>query len=82
MPSAATPMIFEKRTPAQLCKQLLDKSQNGGLTPEQLIDHVSHDPLVLWGWNPGEGRSTPPLSHAEFVQKFVEWVNKGAACPR
>lgn len=82
MPPAATPMVFEKRTPGQLCRQLLDQIQNGGLTPEQLVHHVNHDPLVLWGWNPGEGRSTPPLSHAEFVHKVSEWVNKGGACPK
>jgi mono/diheme cytochrome c family protein len=82
LPPATTPMIFEKRTPGQLCRQLLDKGQNGGLTPEQLVHHVNRDPLVLWGWEPGEGRSTPPLSHAEFVQKVSEWVNKGSACPK
>ncbi|MGH9844108.1 MAG: hypothetical protein ACREEM_35705 [Blastocatellia bacterium] len=81
LPPAATPMAFEKRTPAQLCRQLLDKKQNGKLTPEQLLHHVSHDPLVLWGWNPGEGRTRPLLSHQEFVQKVKEWVDKGCACP-
>ncbi len=81
LPPAATPMIFEKRTAEQLCRQLLDKRKNGGLTSEQLIDHINHDPLVLWGWNPGEGRSVPPLSHEEFVRKVREWVNNGAACP-
>jgi mono/diheme cytochrome c family protein len=81
LPSAAMPMIFENRTPGQLCRQLLDQKKNGGLTAEQLVEHVNHDPLVLWGWNPGEGRSTPPLSHEEFVGKVREWVNKGGACP-
>jgi hypothetical protein len=81
LPPAATPMIFEKRTAGQLCRQLLDKRKNGGLTREQLLDHINHDPLVLWGWNPGEGRSAPPLSHAEFVRKVSEWVDKGCACP-
>jgi mono/diheme cytochrome c family protein len=82
MPTATAPMVFEKRTPRQLCKQLLDKKQNGGLTPGQLIEHVDHDPLVLWGWNPGEGRSAPGLSHTEFVQNVKEWINKGGACPK
>jgi hypothetical protein len=82
MPSEATPMVFEKRTPGQLCRQLVDKRQNGGKTPEQLVDHVNHDPFVVWGWDPGEGRSTPPNSHAEFVRKVKEWVDKGCACPK
>ena len=81
MPPAATPMVFEKRTPVQLCRQLLDKKQNGNMTAEQVLDHVSHDPLVLWGWNPGEDRSRPPLSHEEFVRSVKEWVGNGGACP-
>ena len=82
LPSTATPMVFEGRTPGQLCKQLLDKTKNGGLTPEQLVHHVNNDPLVLWGWNPGEWRSAPPITHAEFVRKVEEWIYKGRACPR
>jgi hypothetical protein len=81
MPPSSTPMVFEKRTPGQLCRQLLDKKRNGNLTPAQLLDHVSHDPLVLWGWNPGGGRSKPPLTHEQFVHKVKEWVDKGCACP-
>jgi hypothetical protein len=39
------------------------------------------DPLVGWGWNPGEGRTLPPLSRAEFARDISQWVEKGAACP-
>jgi hypothetical protein len=43
----------------------------------------SFDHLVISsGWNPGEGRIKPPLSHAEFAAKFKEWVEKGAAVPK
>jgi hypothetical protein len=82
LPSQQTPLVFEGRTVAQLCRQLKDPRQNGGLSLEQLIKHVTSDPLVLWGWDPGDGRTKPPISHAEFVQKIAEWVNKGAACPK
>ena len=82
LPSAKTPMIFEARSAAQLCRQLQDPKQNGGLTAEQLIHHTSNDPLVLWGWNPGEGRTTPPLSHDQFVVSIKEWLDKGGACPK
>jgi hypothetical protein len=81
LPPAKTPMIFQGRTPAQLCLQLKDPKQNGGLTSEQLIHHVASDPLVNWGWNPGDGRTKPPLSHYEFVSKVKEWLDKGGACP-
>lgn len=82
LPSAKTPMIFQGRTAAQLCRQLQDPKQNGGLTTAQLIHHVSSDPLVLWGWNPGEGRASPTITHDEFVAAVKEWLEKGGACPQ
>ncbi len=81
LPPANTPMIFQGRTPAQLCRQLTDPKQNGGLTADQLVHHVSSDPLVLWGWKPGEGRATPPLTHDQFVTSVREWLANGGACP-
>jgi mono/diheme cytochrome c family protein len=81
MPPADMPMVFENRTPGDLARQLKDPKQNGGRTLEELIRHVSEEPLVLWGWDPGNGRTKPPLSHAEFVRVFREWVEKGAASP-
>jgi hypothetical protein len=82
LPSANTQMIFQGRSAAQLCRQLQDPKQNGGLTSEQLLHHISSDPLVLWGWNPGEGRKKPPLTHDEFVFSVREWLEKGGACPK
>ena len=81
LPSARTPMVFEGRTPVQLCRQLLNKTKNGGLTREGLVHHVETDGFVLWAWQPGEGRSMPPLTHAEFVAQFRIWIEAGAACP-
>jgi hypothetical protein len=81
MPPADMPMVFEGRSAGELCRQLKDPRKNGGRTGEKVIEHLEADPLVLWGWSPGDGRSTPPISHAEFLQKMREWVNKGGACP-
>jgi hypothetical protein len=81
LPPEETPMVFVGRTPAQLCAQLKDPKRNGGKTLAQLLEHVSHDPLVLWGWNPGEGRTTPPLAHDVFVARFKTWVDAGGPCP-
>jgi hypothetical protein len=75
------PMVFQGKTPAELARQLKDPAQNGGKTLEQLLHHVTEDKLVLWGWDPGEGRTKPPLSHAEFARKMREWVEKGAPVP-
>jgi hypothetical protein len=82
LPSAKTPMIFQGRTAAELCRQLKSPQENGGLSAERLIHHVSNDPLVLWGWNPGEGRTTPPLTHDQFVASVREWLDNGGACPK
>jgi hypothetical protein len=82
LPPAKMRMVFEGKTPAELARQLKDPKQNGGKTLEQLIEHVSEDKLVLWGWDPGDGRTKPPLGHAEFARKFREWVEKGAAIPK
>jgi len=81
MPPENMPMVFQGRTPGELCRQLKDTMQNGGKTGEQIIGHIDKDPLVLWGWNPGEGRTVPKMSHKEFSAKMNEWVKKGAACP-
>jgi cytochrome c5 len=81
MPPENMPMVFQGRTPGELCRQLKDPKLNGGKTGEQIIGHISKDPLVTWGWNPGEGRTTPKMSHKDFSAKMNEWVKKGAACP-
>jgi hypothetical protein len=39
------------------------------------------DPLVLWAWNPGAGRSKPALSHDEFVRALKIWAEAGLPCP-
>lgn len=81
LPPAAMPMIWEGRTPGQICRQLKDPKQNNGKTIGQIVEHVSEDKLVAWGWNPGEGRTLPPLSHDDFAKKFQDWASYGAACP-
>src|SRR5688572_18337944 len=52
-----TPMVFEKTSVGDLCRQLKDPARNGGKTVAQIVEHVSHDKLVLWGWHPGDGRN-------------------------
>lgn len=80
MPGPEIPMVFENKTPGELCRQLKDPAKNGGKTLEEIIRHVTVDPLVLWGWNPGEGR-TVPRSHDEFAKKMKVWADNRAACP-
>jgi len=82
MPPAEMRMVFEGKSPKDLCRQLKNPQLNGGRkTLEAAIEHLEADPLVLWGWRPGDGRSIPPMSHAEFVQKMRQWASNGGACP-
>ena len=72
-------MLFEEKPAGDLCRQMKDPQQNGGKTLQDLIHHVSEDKLVLWGWDPGDGRTKPPQSSVEFAQKIREWVDQGPA---
>lgn len=81
LPPADMKMVFQGKTPAQLAKQLVDPAQNGHKTMQQLIAHAS-DTLVVGAWHPGEGRTLPPLSHAEFVKAWTTWLTKGAFAPK
>lgn len=82
LPTAEMPMIWEGKTPGQICRQIKDPKQNNGKTVAQIVEHVTADKLVLWGWNPGEGRTPPPMGHEEFARRFQEWASYGAACPQ
>jgi hypothetical protein len=81
LPTASMPMVFQGKTPGELARQLKDPKRNGNKTLEQLLDHVAQDKLVLGCWDPGEGLTKPPLSHADFVATMREWVAKGAVAP-
>ncbi|HEY0190167.1 MAG TPA: hypothetical protein VGC42_03540 [Kofleriaceae bacterium] len=81
LPPVDQPMVFQGRTATQICEQVRDPKQNHGKSLAELVDHVDHDPLVLWGWSPGGHRTTPPLGHDAFVTAFKTWVAGGAACP-
>jgi len=64
----------------ELCRTLKDPAKNGNRSLEDLIPHMDTS-LVRWAWNPGPGRTVPPLSHDEFVSRLKEWIGTGAACP-
>jgi hypothetical protein len=81
LPPADMKMVFQGRTASQLAKQIMDPKQNGHKNKEQLIDHAD-DGLVLAAWNPGEGRTLPPMSHAEFKKAWITWIEKGAYAPK
>ncbi|MCX2452279.1 hypothetical protein QG516_25525 [Pedobacter gandavensis] len=81
LPPADMKMVFQGKTAAELAKQLIDPKQNGNKSMKQLLAH-SEDGLVRWGWQPGEGRTLPPMSHAEFKKAWETWLNNGAYAPK
>jgi hypothetical protein len=66
---------------AGVCAQLKDNARNGGLTLEQVHEHVANDPLVAWGWSPGHDREPAPGTQAQFAALTRAWIDSGAACP-
>jgi len=79
LPSAKQKMVFQGKTPSQLAMHFKDNKFTGFKNfKEDLVHHVEFDPLVLNSWTYW---TPPPLSHAEFVAKIKEWIEKGAAIP-
>jgi hypothetical protein len=81
LPPANMKMVFEGRTPTQLAKQLINPKTDGNKTLQQLIEHAD-DGLVKAGWDMGEGRTTPPLSHEELKKAWITWTRSGAYAPK
>jgi hypothetical protein len=75
-------MAWHGRSAAAICAQLKDPARNGGRTLAQIVEHVTQDPLVGWGWAPGTVRTPVPVSQGEFARLLAEWIETGAACPR
>jgi len=82
LPPPSMPLAWQGLTIGELCRSVRDPATNGNKNPAQLIEHVSEDPFVNWGWNPGPGRSIPPVSHEEFVSAVTAWLDAGAYCPQ
>lgn len=81
LPPADMKMVFQGKSAHDLAKQLVDKKKNGNKDIKKLIEHAD-DGLVLSGWNPGEGRTLPPVTHAEFKKAWITWLKNGAYAPK
>jgi len=81
LPPASTPMIWQGLTDTQICESIKDRKQNRNRNLDQLVEHLTEDKLVMWAWNPGEGRTPVPMPHDEFSAKVKQWQAAGAPCP-
>jgi hypothetical protein len=74
-------MAWEGKSLGDICRQLKDKDRNGGRDLAALHEHVAHDDLVAWGWEPGTGRDPAPGTQ-ELTGRLVQaWIDTGAQCP-
>ena len=74
-------MAWQGKSLGQICAQIKDTKRNGGKTLAQISEHMGHDDLVGWAWNPGANRTPAPGTQAQFGQLIEAWIASGAACP-
>ena len=78
---APASMAWQQKSLAEICAQVKDPARNGGHTLSEMVEHMAHDSLVGWAWNPGVGREPAPGSQASFGALVKAWADAGAACP-
>jgi len=81
LPPPDRKMVFIGLSPAELCATIKDPKRNGGKDLAALFEHLSHDKLVMWGWDPGVGRAPVAVPHDALVAAAKTWIDAGAPCP-
>jgi hypothetical protein len=74
-------MAWQGKSIGEICRQLKDRDRNGGRDLALLHEHLAHDDLVAWGWQPGAGREPAPGSQALLGELTQAWIDTGAQCP-
>jgi hypothetical protein len=74
-------MHWAGQSDREICEQIKDPERNGGMTLDEVREHLANDELVAWGWDPGPGLEPAPGSAESFAAAFKEWVEDGAECP-
>lgn len=74
-------MAWQTKSLGQICEQIKDRDRNGGKTLAAIHEHMAHDTLVGWGWNPGGNREPAPGTQAQLGKLIEAWIESGASCP-
>ncbi|SMX39469.1 hypothetical protein [Octadecabacter ascidiaceicola] len=69
------------KTSDEICAQLRDPDLNGGRDMLEIAEHLNHDLILHWAWNPGGGREPAPYSLQEHVDDILIWGVAGMPCP-
>lgn len=69
------------RSSEEICNQLRDPELNGDRTFTDIAEHLDHDLILHWAWNPGPGREPAPYSLQEHVNDVLAWGVAGTPCP-
>ncbi|WP_394831452.1 hypothetical protein LVJ94_33560 [Pendulispora rubella] len=80
MPPPDTKLVFVGLSPRALCEQVRDPARNGRKDRAALRAHLE-DPLVVWGWAPGRGRTPVSTPRDTFLAAWETWARAGAPCP-
>ena len=78
---APVAMAWLGKSPAAICTQIKDPARNGHRTLPMIQDHMAHDAMVGWAWQPGARRAPAPGSQAELGALVQAWIDTGAECP-
>lgn len=65
----------------EICNQLRDRETNGDRSFQEIAQHLDHDVILHWAWNPGGGREAAPYSLQEHVNDILAWGAAGGPCP-
>ena len=79
-------MGWEGMSRVEIARAMVDPARNGGRSIEEIEQHLTQDPLVLWVFEPGvnhEGipREKPPITKEEYIAAVRTWVETGAVIP-
>ena len=74
-------MAWQTKSLAQICTQIKDRKRNGDKSLAQIAEHMGHDSLVGWGWNPGGNRTPAPGTQKQLGELIEAWIASGASCP-
>ena len=75
-------MAWQGKSMSEICRQLKDRTRNGGRDLAMLQEHIAKDhALVAYAWNPGKGRTPAPGTQALAGELIQAWIDTGAECP-